>query len=110
MRQALDPLAVMVIGWLMVACSSAHPWEGQYVGQPGQGAHGAVTLVLQAGGKGLWTADQESTPLRWEERDGGLWLHLNTGGVVICRPVRGHQELTIALPGIQPFTLRKERS
>jgi hypothetical protein len=66
-----------------------------------------VTLVLQAGGKGQWTAEQESTPLRWEERSGDLWLHLKTGGVVVARPVPRQEALVLDLPGVGSLTLRK---
>jgi len=66
-----------------------------------------VTLVLQAGGKGQWTAEQESTPLRWEERSGALWLHLKTGGVMVAQPVPGQQALTLELPGVGSLYLRK---
>ena len=86
MRRARWLPALLLIGLLSWACESKLSWEGRYAGQPGLGPAGSVTLVLQAGGKGQWTAEQESTPLRWEERSGALWLHLKTGGVImVCR-------------------------
>lgn len=100
-------LALLLIGMLGWACESKPSWEGRYAGQSGQGPAGSVTLVLQAGGKGQWTADQESTLLRWEERSGALWLHLKTGGVMVAQPVPGQQALTLELPGVGSLTLRK---
>jgi hypothetical protein len=102
--------ALALIGWLSWACESKLSWEGRYAGPPGQGAVGTVTLVLQAGGKGQWMAEQESTPLRWEERSGALWLHLKTGGVLVAQPVPSQQVLTLDLPGVGALTLRKDRS
>jgi hypothetical protein len=99
--------ALLLIGLLSWACESKLSWEGRYAGQPGQSPAGSVTLVLQAGGKGHWTAEQESTPLRWEERSGALWLHLKTGGVMVARPVPGQQALTLDLPGVGSLMLRK---
>jgi len=106
MRRAAWLPALLLIGLLSWACESKLSWEGRYAGQLGQGPAGSVTLVLQAGGKGHWTAEQESTPLRWEERSGALWLHLKTGGVMVARPVPGQQALTLELPGVGSITLR----
>ena len=107
MRRAHWLPALLLIGLLSWACESKPSWEGRYAGQPGQGPAGSVTLVLQAGGKGQWTAEQESTPLRWEERSGALWLHLKTGGVMVAQPVPGQQALTLELPGVGSLYLRK---
>jgi hypothetical protein len=65
-------------------------------------------LTLQSGGKGQWTADQESTPLRWEERSGALWLHLKTGGVMVAQLRPEERALTTELPGIGRLVLRKQ--
>jgi hypothetical protein len=108
MKPAYRLLAGLLLASLLSsACESNSLWEGRYVGQPGQDPAGAVALTLQAGGKGQWTAEQESTPLRWEERRNALWLHLKTGGVMIAQPVPGQQALTIELPGVGALTLRK---
>ncbi len=101
---------LLVIGVLSLACESRQPWEGRYAGRHDQGSAGAVTLSLESGGKGQWTAGQESTPLRWEERDGALWLHLKSGGAMVARPVPGQPALSIELPGIGALTLLKEHS
>lgn len=100
-------LALLLVGLLSWACESKHAWEGRYVGQMDQGSGVSVTLVLQAGGKGQWTAEQENTPLRWEERSGGLWLHLKSGGVLVARPVPAEEALTLELPGVGSVRLRK---
>jgi hypothetical protein len=102
-------LVLLLIGLLLWACESKPSWDGRYVGQAGQGLAAPVTLVLQAGGKGQWTAEQESTPLRWEERSGALWLHLKTGGVIVAQPALGQQALTVDLPGFGSLTLRKNQ-
>jgi hypothetical protein len=66
-----------------------------------------VTLTLQNGGKGQWMAKQESTPLRWEERSGALWLHLKTGGVIVAQPVPTEKALSLQIPGLETLVLRK---
>jgi hypothetical protein len=80
------------------------------VGLAGQDPAVAVTLMLQGGGKGQWTADQENTPLRWEERSGALWLHLKTGGVMVAQPKPAEKVLSIELPGIGLLVLKKHTS
>jgi len=107
MRQAHRLLALLVIGLLIWACESGSAWEGRYVAQPGQDPAGAATLILQADGKGQWVVEQESTPLRWEERSGALWLHLKTGGVMVAQTIPAQGVLTIELPGVGTLLLRK---
>jgi len=68
---------------------------------------GTVALTLHAGGKGQWTAEQESTPLRWEERSGAIWLHLKTGAVLVAQPNSAEKSIVLDLPGIGTLTLRK---
>lgn len=99
--------ALLLIGLLVWACDSRSAWEGRYVGQTGQDPAGTVTLLLQAGGKGQWVAEQESTPLRWEERNGALWLHLKSGGVMVAQTMAAEKALGLEIPGIGPLTLRK---
>jgi hypothetical protein len=100
MRPAYRFLAgVLLAGLLSGSCESRSVWEGRYVGQTGQDPAGVVTLILQSGGKGQWLADQESTPLRWEERSGTLWLHLKTGGVVVAKTKPSERALVFELPG-----------
>lgn len=108
MKPAYRLLAgLLLAGLLSASCESRSLWEGRYVGQAGQGSDGEVALTLQAGGKGQWMADQESTPLRWEERNGALWLHLKTGGVVVAKAIPLEKALVFELPGGVSLLLRR---
>jgi len=104
-HRLLAPL--LLIGLLIWACESGPSWEGRYVGPPGQDPAGTVALTLQAGGKGQWTAEQESTPLRWEERSGAIWLHLKSGGVMVAKPIPAQQAVAVDLPGVGALTRAK---
>jgi len=90
-------LWLMMAGWVFYACESDSGWQGRYVTPAAEGA--PVTLTLQADGKGLWMVDQESTPIRWKKRQGALWLHVKSGGVLIARPLDNETALSISLPG-----------
>jgi hypothetical protein len=93
--------AVAVLSGLAAgACGSGAGWEGRYEGLRPDGGGGAVVLVLQREGKGQWTAEQETTLLRWEERGGDLWLHLKTGGVLVARPLAAEDAFRLDIPGI----------
>jgi hypothetical protein len=107
MRRCYRLLAGLLLAGLLGSCGSGSSWEGKYVGQTGQEPSVAVTLTLQSGGKGQWTADLESTPLRWEERRGALWMHLKTGGLMVAQPVSAEKALSVELPGIGMLLLRK---
>lgn len=98
---------LLLLGLLNGACESRHNWEGRYVGPTGPDAPGAVILTLQTGGKGQWTADQESTLIRWEERSGDLWMHFKAGGVVVAKTIPSEKALVLELPGGVSLILRK---
>jgi hypothetical protein len=96
---------VVLAGWLFTACESDSGWHGRYVSSPGEGI--PVTLTLESDGKGLWVVDQETAPIRWQKREGSLWLHVKAGGVLIARPQNNEKTLAIALPGGENIVLKK---
>lgn len=97
-------LLTLVLVW---ACDPVSSWEGRYEGG-GLPAMPVVTLTLQPGGKGGWSVEQETTPVRWEERDGSLWLHLKSGGVIAVRPIPGEKSLVVELPGVGSVKLLRK--
>jgi len=106
MRRAVFWIVWLVIaGLAFCACEPGSGWEGRYVSPATEGA--LVTLTLQADGKGLWVVDQESTPLRWKFRQGALWLHVKSGGVLIAQPLDNEKSLSIGLPGGGNVLLKK---
>lgn len=96
---------LMMVGWLCTGCESDSGWHGRYVSPPGEGI--PVSLTLESDGKGLWMVDQESTPIRWQKRQGTLWLHIKSGGVLIASPRNNEKSLSIALPGGENIVLKK---
>ncbi|MBI5589182.1 MAG: hypothetical protein HY881_01735 [Deltaproteobacteria bacterium] len=96
---------LVIAGLIFCACKSDSGWQGRYVSQAAECA--SVTLTLQADGKGLWVVDQESTPVRWQKRQGALWLHVKTGGVLIAQPLDNEKELSVSLPGGGNVLLKK---
>lgn len=96
---------LMIGGWVFGGCESGSGWDGRYVSPAADGP--VVTLTLQADGKGLWMVDQESTPVRWKKRQGALWLHVKTGGVLIARPLNNEKTLSVSLPGGGAILLKK---
>jgi len=106
MTRALFRLIWLVIaGLVFSACESGSGWEGRYISPATEGAQ--VTLTLQADGKGLWLVDQESTPVRWKMRQGALWLHVKSGGVLIAQPLENEKALSVGLPGGGNVLLKK---
>jgi len=89
------------------ACQRQSGLEGKYSGKASGHASGDLVLHLQNDGKGRWEIDGESTPLRWEERQGALWLHLKAGGVIVVRLAAPQGTLEMALPGVGPLQLKK---
>jgi hypothetical protein len=104
MRAVLRILWLVIAGLAFCACESGSGWQGRYV-SPTEGAR--VMLTLQSDGKGLWVVDQESTPVRWKLRQGALWLHVRSGGVLIAQPLDNEKSLSISLPGGETVLLKK---
>jgi hypothetical protein len=108
MRTAWRRLAVAaLLGLAAGACGAGSGWEGRYEGPKPDGSGGRAVLLLQPEGKGQWTAEQENTLLRWEERSGALWLHLKTGGVLVARPVAAEKAFIIEIPGVGTCRLKR---
>jgi len=98
-------VCLVIAGLVFCACESTSGWEGRYVSPAAEGA--VVTLTLQADGKGLWVVDQESTPVRWKKRQGALWLHVRSGGVLIAQLLENEKALSVSLPGGGNVLLKK---
>ena len=90
---------------LFGGCDSHSGWEGSYVSPD---TDFPVTLTLHADGKGMWINNQESTPIRWEKRQGALWLHIRTGGVLIAAPLPDRPALHVTLPDGKKILLEKK--
>lgn len=104
-RAAFRVVWLVIAGLIFCACESGSNWEGRYVSPATEDV--LVTLTLQADGKGLWVVDQESTPVRWKKREGALWLHVKTGGVLIAQPMDNEKVLSVGLPGGANILLKK---
>jgi hypothetical protein len=106
MRSVCLRIVWMVIaGLVFCACESDSGWHGLYVSPPTDGVQ--VTLTLQSDGKGMWVVDQESTPVRWKKRQGALWLHIKSGGVLIAQIREDEKILDVGLPGGGNILLKK---
>ena len=100
-------IRMMLICLTICSCGGSAGWEGKYATLQPSDRTAALTLILEAGGKGQWIIDQESTPLQWEERGGDVWLHFKTGGVIIGKRDSADQALTVEIPGSDAILLRK---
>ena len=98
-------VCLVIAGLVLCACESTSGWEGRYISSATEGS--MVTLTLQADGKGLWVVDQESTPVRWKKRQGALWLHVRSGGVLIGQLLENEKALSVSLPGGGSVLLKK---
>jgi hypothetical protein len=106
MKRLSLPIVWMVMaGLLFCACESGSGREGRYLSSESEGAR--VTLTLESDGKGLWMTDQESMPVRWKMRQGAMWLHVKTGGVLIAQPLDDDKSLSVSLPGGVTILLKK---
>lgn len=104
-RVSFGAVWLLIAGLVFCACESDMGWQGRYESPMTEGVQ--VTLTLQSDGKGLWMVDQESMSLRWKKRQGALWLHVKTGGVLIAQPQDNEKTLSVSLPGGGNILLKK---
>lgn len=74
---------VLMSGALLMGCSDDPKVPGVYqeVSESGPGADS--TIELQEDSKGTWETPGDSVSFRWSVREGEIWLHTETGGVII---------------------------
>lgn len=59
-----------------------------------------VNLELKPDHKGNWTVEDNTTEFRWEIREGSLWMHTVSGGVIVGEMEKNG--FRIRLPGAEP--------
>ncbi len=102
---SLKMLAAIVCCVLMTGCGKSGDPElaGTYEAVIGSAKGGKktvnVNLELKPDHKGNWTVEDNTTEFRWEIREGKIWIHTVSGGVIV-----GDREKTgfrIRLPGAE---------
>ena len=89
----------------LMACSPARETvTGTYTAQ---GEDTTVVLTLNENGRGLWSTDTDEIPFKWSLRkDGQLWLHTKTGGVIQSTLIDG--KITLTLPGVEELLFTRK--
>ncbi|EFI33714.1 conserved hypothetical protein [Desulfonatronospira thiodismutans ASO3-1] len=77
-------LAVILMGGVLImGCSEAPEVPGVYQEVSENGPDAGSTIELQEDRKGTWETPRDSVSFRWSVREGEIWLHTETGGVII---------------------------
>lgn len=110
MRGRQGAAALLLLALAFWGCGGGPPAEGRYREEGAAGTAGGVVLELHGGGRGSWTVQGESVPLRWERRRSGeVWLHFKSGGVLVARPPAGAEAgFAVELPGVGTVRLAPE--
>jgi len=89
----------------LAACSSdKETTAGKYIAQ---GKDTKVVLTLNEDGRGIWSTDTDEIPFKWSLRKNGqLWLHTKTGGVIQSKLIEG--KIRITLPGVEELIFTQE--
>ena len=64
----------------------------------------ALTLELQADGKGYWSVETDNAPFRWDLHNNTIRLHTPTGGVIQGTLDQDKLRITMLGQGIIEFT------
>jgi len=93
------------LGWLAGCSAEQTDLSGQYRSITSGPEQVEVVLALKQGGDGEWIVDGESTPFKWEVKDGALWLHAKDGGAITAE--LGSSGLVLDLPGVGRLEFKK---
>lgn len=100
-RNGLLALAVMLI----LGCSRTPEVPGTYFAKNGEAA---VHLTLGEDGKGVWSTEGDDVQLTWQVKNGEVWLHTKSGGVLPGR-IAGDGVIRLDLPGVGALEFRQVR-
>ncbi|SDB55355.1 hypothetical protein SAMN05660653_02768 [Desulfonatronum thiosulfatophilum] len=97
-------VALACVALFSGACADPSYLEGKY--QSSSQAALFILLELKPSGQGTWETDMDMVAFRWQQRDGELWLHTQTGGVIVGEIV-DRSTLRIVIPGVGPIAFER---
>ncbi len=101
-------MLLLIAAAVACSCGQREALAGKYEAVSGTAAgQVALTLELQADGKGYWSVETDNAPFRWDLHKNTIRLHTPTGGVIQGTLDRG--SLRISLPGQGVITFTKVR-
>ena len=101
-------MALILAATAAWSCGQREALVGKYeaVSQSAAGRV-ALTLELQADGKGYWSVETDNAPFRWDLHKNTIRLHTPTGGVIQGTLDQG--SLLVSLPGQGVINFTKVR-
>lgn len=97
-------LAVMI---MTAACDRVPDVAGVYRTDPEAGGTANITLELDKDGDGTWSTDLDRVELTWTIKDGHIWLHTQSGGVITGRVEKNG--ISLDMPGAGTVALTKSK-
>jgi hypothetical protein len=91
---------------LTVSCKDSGVLVGKYLAENERDQRSsAVLLELGTNGEGSWAIEEDNAFFKWEVRTNEVWLHTDSGGVIVGRIVG--DTIEISLPGVGDNSFRK---
>jgi len=100
-------LMVLVFSLLFaMSCEDRGSLSGRYVADIDKNQISpTISLELMANGQGSWSTEEDNISFKWEIREGEIWLHTKSGGVIVGKIVG--ETIEINLPGISEYYFKK---
>ena len=94
--------------FIIVSCQHGQNLAGKYQEENPLDQNARVVLLLNPNGKGSWSANDETVSFKWKVHGGEIWLHTNSGGVIVGK-LEQTDSISVPLPGIKKILLKKIR-
>lgn len=102
-KRYLLPVLVFMVIFLNSGCADQTGMTGKYRGSE-QDIPGTYSFIeLKDNGEGTWETDIDLVHFRWKIRDNEIWLHTQTGGVILGELTRDGFEIELPNVGTYSF-------
>lgn len=100
-------LMVLVFSLLFaMSCEDRESLSGRYVADMEKNPTSpTISLELMANGQGSWSTEEDNISFKWEIREGEIWLHTKSGGVIVGKIVG--ETIEIIVPGVGEYYFKK---
>jgi hypothetical protein len=105
--QVLGILIVLLL--LTLSCKSDQRLIGKYQADiSAKGESQFIFLELMANGRGLLSSEEDNVSFKWESREGVIWLHTSSGGIIVAKDLGETIEIDVPDSGGYSFVRFRE--
>lgn len=94
---------LIVLLLFTLSCKSDQRLIGKYQAESNpKGESEFIFLELMANGRGLLSTEEDNVSFKWESREGVIWLHTSSGGIILAKDLG--EMIEIDMPGFSGYS------